>query len=228
LAAQARDRVQNQDTVPRLESVNDIQPKTADEQRRAEYFDRPGWPKLLDMPPGTVGIVSREEPSKAPPPPGTPSPAPPTAEQLQRRQQENFRRAVCSVDAIAIGTPQSRRVLLTKSGSWLFTDLQVSIERWIVPGSLTTRTATFSFGAGTVNVAGRVLSVPGTGPRLNETAAFFLRTIKGSAGYSIFVSEQMSETIRETVSGLTFKREDFPDALASAAASCTSQDRRQR
>jgi hypothetical protein len=228
VAAQGRGRDARQDPVPRVESLSDILPKTADEQRRAQYFDLPGFAKLLDQPPGTAGIVSPEAPHMAPPPPGTP---PPTAEQLQQQQRERFRRAICALDAIAIGTPGSRRVLLNKSGTWLFTDLQVSVDRWIVPGTLTTRTATFSFSGGAVNVAGRVLSADsgrGRGPRLGETSVFFLQVIDGTASHSITAFEQMAATIREPESGLTFTREEFPNLVATAAATCTSQDRRQR
>ena len=137
---QASGLPQQREPIVRVESFEDIRARPGEEQVRAAIFDREGQP-LRERP----NIY--EGPAEIPLSPGEP----PKPLLRQRRLHD----AVCGAEAVVVGYPTSKRVLLNRSETALFTDFTFEVGQWLRPGRLGPSIVVSGFG-GRVIVAGKV------------------------------------------------------------------------
>jgi len=162
-------------SVPTVASLNELEPRTIDQELRAKYFDRlPYGPPLR----AENQIVLQPTEALPPAPPGEaptfdPADAP--------------RNRVCPRDAIVIGRATAGAPYLTASRTSLFSDFQVEVDGWIKPMSRSEKNITASTVGGRAIVSGRSVEVRGTAamPTLQELAIFFLDQIPQTDSFEI-------------------------------------------
>lgn len=150
-------------------SMSNLRAKTDDEKARALFFDRHGadpvkvGERRVTLP-GTPG---------PPLPPGAPVPT-----------YDDFLRVLsCSGERIALGRAQERAVHLNQKETFLFTDYDVDVERWLRPddphGAPSLK---LSVSGGRVTIGGRRTTVD-DGKPLDPAKRYilFLKQIPGSS-----------------------------------------------
>jgi hypothetical protein len=160
----------------RVQGFDDLLPRTADEIRRADYFDDDRDRKLIDLW-GAKGLSisgAGDPPTLdvSPPPAGTPD--------------ETLRDSVCRSAAVVMGHTVARRTLLTSGKSSLFTDYSIAVQRWFRPRDETEKSIILSFPGGEVELDGKVLRLD-IGPRLpvlhlRQDYILFLRELGNRRG----------------------------------------------
>ena len=154
--------------VPRVKSMADLAPKTAEERAQARFFSAYGHDKLV---PGaaTEQIVDRFAAHPYPIPAVTYS--------------EFVTEVACSAKVILVGVAKPTRVLLNSRGSFLFTQYTVAVEQWIAPAGHGPGSITVLTPGGQVSINGQ-LTVAQAGiditPDLRHM--FFLDRIGGTSG----------------------------------------------
>jgi hypothetical protein len=149
-----------------VKSKADLRAKTDDEKARAKFFDRYGADPLE---PGDTAVIGPGTP--APPiPPGVPLP---TVDQF-------LEHLACSPQMVVLGRAEHRATRLNQRESYLFTDYDVDVERWLRPEQ-GTASLKLSVSGGRVTIAGRP-TVAGAQDPLDPTKRyiFFLQHIPGS------------------------------------------------
>ena len=156
-----------------VKSMSDLRAKTDDEKARALFFDRYGADRLEA---GDSRVIL---PGTPPPPPlpGTPLPT----------YDEFLRRLSCSAETIALGRAQVRAVHLNQKETFLFTDYDVDVERWLRPDDPhRAPSLKLSTSGGRVTIGGIPTST-GDGQPLDPTKRYilFLKQIPGSAYFTL-------------------------------------------
>jgi hypothetical protein len=134
-----------------VSNFSELRARDADEQIRAALFDWEGGRPLRERPniiegPGMPMFIPRG-------PDGTDPPAKPPAPHRQSVLQD----VICSADAVVTGQVTSKRVLLNKSETALFTDFTFVVDQWFRPARLSPALVVSEFG-GKVNVEGQVFT----------------------------------------------------------------------
>jgi len=175
--------LQTPDAVQRVTHVSELRARTSAERARAEFFDMLFSPfSVLEH--EHVGIFPERGltitlPPQPPPPPGEPAPPPSPPE----TDADRISALACRSEIIIVGHPESQRALLNKSETFLFTDFEVAVERWIRPAGTVARTVSVSLAGGQVEVAGRLLTATYDPlPKLRQPYVFSLRKLPDSAG----------------------------------------------
>lgn len=149
-----------------VKSKSDLRAKTDDEKARAHFFDRYGAEPLQ---PGDTAVIGPGLP--APPiPPGAPVP---TYEQF-------LQYLGCSAPVVVLGRAEERATRLNQRETFLFTDYQIEVERWLRPehGAPSLK---LSVSGGRVTIAGKRTIAGGQEPLEPTTRyIFFLQHIPGS------------------------------------------------
>lgn len=163
---QARTSTPREARSPSVKSKSELRARTDDEKARARFFDRYGADPLE---PGDTVVVGPGTP--APPiPPGVPLP---TVDQF-------LERLACSTQLVVLGRAEQRATRLNQRETYLFTDYDVEVERWLRPehGAPSLK---LSVSGGRVTIAGRP-TIAGAQDPLDPTNAyiFFLEHIPGS------------------------------------------------
>ena len=156
-----------------VNSMSDLRARTDDEKARALFFDRYGADRLKA---GDSRVILPGTPA-APPPPGAPVPT-----------YDGFlQRLACSAEVIALGRAQVRAVHLNQKETFLFTDYDIDVERWLRPddphGAPSLK---LSISGGRVTIGGIPTST-GDGKPLDPTRRYilFLKQIPGSAYFTL-------------------------------------------
>jgi hypothetical protein len=204
------------DKSPSVKSKSDLKAKTPDEHSRAKFFDRYGTDPLE---PGDS--VSTLPGSPLPPfPPGVPLP---TYEQFVQR-------VTCASPLIVVGHAQRRGVLLNEKETYLFTDYDVTVERWLRPehGAPSLR---MSVSGGRVNIGGKPTVAGAKEPlEASRQYIFFLQHIPGSGSLTP-LRPPVTEGIRwvqafpdaqllPELAGSSVRLETFADDIARLSNGC--------
>jgi hypothetical protein len=168
-ASQESHRAQSTGPEARGQSVrakSDLRATTDDERARAKFFDRYGA-ELLE--PGDTAVVGPGLP--APPiPPGSPVPT----------YDHFIQHLACSTRLVVLGRAAERGVHLNQRETYLFTDYDVEVERWLRPehGAPSLK---LSVAGGRVIIAGAP-TIAGAQAPLSPTKRyiFFVEQIPGS------------------------------------------------
>lgn len=149
--------------------MSELTARTPDEKARATFFDKYGGPEPIE--PGTTTVTPPGH-GVPPLPPGAP---PPT-------YVDFLLGLVCDKDAVVLGRPKLRKVLLNERQSYLFSEYDVAIERWLYPTGHGRDSITISLPGGRAHVRG-VPIVVGHGRPLDPSRRyiFLLTRIPGSA-----------------------------------------------
>ena len=154
--------------VQSVKSKSDLRAKTDDERARAAFFDRYGGGDPLE--PGDAWVRG----------PGTPPPLllPPGARLPSYEQFVKY--LACSTQLVALGRAEERAVHLNQRETYLFTDYDVDVERWLRPehGAPSLK---LSVSGGRVRIGGKLTSAV-DGKPLDRTKRYilFLQPIPGS------------------------------------------------
>jgi hypothetical protein len=158
------------DQIQALERFDDLKPQTPGERRLAEYYDEDsgfnleqmwnaGWNREGIRIVNHGGIIQDVVSSPVP------------------SESEIVRNRICAATIIVFGRAVSRRALLNKSLSWLFTIYSIDVDEWVYPSS-GGRSLQFSTKHGEVLVDGTIVRTELSGtpvPRvpLREDGVFF-------------------------------------------------------
>lgn len=198
-----------------MESLRAVGPE---DTAKARYFNRYGAAVL--RPGDWTGVGSEPPPVVAHPDEPLPSYA------------AFVKELVCSRDAVLVGNVTSSRTLLNGDGTFLFTDYDIAVERWLYPHTNAAVTISIAVAGGIVRVAGqRVTAIGGRSLDLSEGYLFFLVAIPESSSFTprgrpIRVHDGKPSEVHESVlpielRGNAVSLASFVDALAVAGASCT-------
>ena len=149
-----------------VKSKSDLRARTDDEKARARFFDRYGASPLE---PGDYAVIGHGTPLP-PIPPGAPRP---TFDQL-------LEHLTCSTQLVVLGRAEQRAVHLNQRETYLFTDYDVHVERWLRPEH-GAPSLNVSIDGGRVTIAGRP-TIAGAEDPLPPTQRFIflLQPIPGS------------------------------------------------
>jgi len=211
------------EAIPLVADFQALAAVTPEEKARAAYFDRAGQP-LLEQPPGAVIEFPGLPVVLAAPPPGAP---PPTRQDNMRAFEASVATGVCRADAVAVGQLTPVRVLLNLSGTWLFTDYSIAIERWLRSNGVETsrKPVIAGLSGGHVRVGERILSttVSGGGPVTGERMVLHLCLVQGKTALVLCGSTSLRE---DTISGdpypVSLAREEYLRVLERASTTCSS------
>jgi len=225
----ARAQPQDSTTAPRethvrsVKTMADLRARTDDEKVRAVYFDRYGSFRLK---PGD----SRAILPGTPPPPLPPGASLPTFEQF-------LQRLACSGERIVLGRAEERAVHLNQRETFLFTDYDVAVERWLRPDDPHgAPSLNLSVSGGRVTIGGRPTSaVDGKPFERTRRYIFFLQRIPGSTYLtptrpSLADGERWSSAIPDVslipeTSAETVRFDSLANDLARLGRTCTPADR---
>jgi hypothetical protein len=170
----ARGQSQDPTAAPRdmpmrsVKTMADLRASTEDEKVRALYFHRYG---AFPLKRGDERFIL----------PGPPVPPPPPGVGLPTYEQF-LQRLACLGEQIVLGRAEERGVHLNQRGTFLFTDYDVAVERWLRPDDPRgAPSLKLSVSGGRVTVGGRSTTAEGGKP-LDRTRRyiFFLQQIPGS------------------------------------------------
>jgi hypothetical protein len=153
----------------KVKSPEELRAKTPSQQGRAIFFDQPGA-SVWQLSPGDRMIIIGE-----PPDPSAPDVPWPGAGPSSPRPPVDPRRArICNSDAVVVGLVISSEVLLNKSETFLFTDINIQVKHWVRPAS-GYGTILVSVIGGAVELAGRVIRTEAVAvPPLNQPRVWYL------------------------------------------------------
>jgi len=145
--------------VQSVKSKSDLRARTDDEKARAKFFDRYGADPLE---PGDYTVTL----PGTPPPPIPPGAPRPTFDQL-------LEHLACSTQLVVLGRAEQRAVHLNQRETYLFTDYDVHVERWLRPehGAPSLKV---SVDGGRVTIAGRP-TIAGAEDPLHPAKRFIFR-----------------------------------------------------
>jgi hypothetical protein len=204
------------DKSPSVRSKSELKAKTPDEHSRAKFFDRYGSEPLE---PGDSSVAL----------PGSPLPRFPPGVPLPTYEQF-VQRVTCASPVIVVGRAQQRGVLLNEKETYLFTDYDVSVERWLRPehGAQALR---MSVSGGRVKIGGKP-TVAGAKEPLEASRQYilFLQHIPGSGSLTP-VRPPVTEGIRwvqvfpdvqllPELAGSSVRLEIFADDIARLSNGC--------
>jgi hypothetical protein len=161
-----------------VKSKSDLRARTDDEKARAEFFDRYGGEPLE---PGDAWVRG----------PGTPLPPFPPGARLPTYEQF-LESLACPTPLVALGRAEQRAVHLNRRETYLFTDYDVAVERWLRPEQAAP-SLKLSVSGGRVRI-GRKLTSAEDGRPLDPTKRYilFLQPIPGS-GFLTLVRTPLAE-----------------------------------
>lgn len=146
-------RGRHPEPIPVVSDFSELRARPGDEQIRAVLFDGPHWsgrplrdrPKLVDGP--GFPMILPAPPEGVDPPLRPPAPS----------RQSVLREAICAADAVVSGQVTSKRAVLNKSETGLFTDFTFVVDQWLRPSPLSPSIVVSEFG-GKVAVGGQVFT----------------------------------------------------------------------
>jgi hypothetical protein len=201
---------------PSVKSKADLRARTGDEKARAKFFDRYG---AFPLEPGDVRAIG----------PGLPAPPLPPGARVPT-YEEFLGFLACSAPLVALGRAEERATHLNQRETYLFTDYDVDVERWIRPrdGAPSVK---LSVSGGRVTIAGRP-TIAGDHDPLDpmKRYLFLLQPIPGSGSLTptrppLADGDPWSPAIRdlslipETASE-TIRLDSVADGLARLGRAC--------
>ena len=176
-AQQREPRASLPQEIEEVRSLDDIRPRTLDERTRAKHFryESPNKvsayeSRIVSLGPVDVGLT-------APPPPRV-STTPPDP-------LERWRKKVCISPAVILGQPISTKTFLNEQETFLYTNYEIAIERWIRPTSNSALIVASKLG-GAVRVNGKLLSYStGFAIETGKLYILFLRQIPNTKFFEI-------------------------------------------
>ena len=149
----------------------DLRARTPEERAKATFFERVDRERLKPGHSISIGGIMRPVP-----PPGL---AAPTYEAF-------LREVVCRGDALIVGTAAPKDVLLNVNESFLFTEYEIAVRRWLSPGREGAPTVVLSMEGGRAIVGGRLTETTIGTPIVPETEYLLvLRRIPGAQGFAL-------------------------------------------
>jgi len=219
LAVGARGAGQSQQTVdasqrpPLPEWMLDYLPKTTEERAKAAFFDADGSSLLR------LGIEALRL-SCGPGMSGEPTPYLEFTTQL-----------ACGDDAVVLGTPTRSAVRINNRGTWLYTEHEFHVRRWVYPALETTTEIEVLTHGGTLNVGGQTTTVSAGEPlEARKEYLVFLKRVPGTRAFSLtrrglIDTDGWADRLQMAVLPYELEHGDVPldrfiDDLAIAAGNC--------
>lgn len=201
---QSEKAAQPPDSAPRVGYIADLRARTPEERTKAKFFDRESGERLT--PGRSVSIGGVLHPA---PPPGAPAPT-----------YETFlRQVLCRGDALVVGTATPQKVLLNCTETFLFTEYDVTVTRWLYPTRDGAPTIRLSVEGGRAVVGGRLTEATiGTPPVPGNEYLFMLRRIPDTQGFTIARKPVSSkESLQAGLSRFSLPAEVAADAVTFAS-----------
>ena len=199
--------------VPKVASLDELQPKTDEDRAKARLFDGQG---SFPIEPGLV-VVSRIT-------------SPSSAEKEVPPYGDFLRRLVCDGRTLVLGTSRPRRVMLNNTRTYLFTAHDLLVERWVSPLPERPDRVELLTAGGQAEVDGQFTSVGGGRFEAETRYLFFLSMVPGTSSWTLGGSAVKADSAwaraldRGTLPGELTRGEiafdQFVDDLQAVAATC--------
>jgi hypothetical protein len=164
-------------TLQKISTLSDLQPRTIEQNARAVYFDLSpiwGYPEVTK--PGIYGPVIVVEQGGSP------------GERTTIDEERSA--AVCGSDVVVVGRIVASTAFLNRSRNGLFTDYEINIDEWIVPrgGFGTSRRVIVSSQWGSVLLNGQLLSSHDRPLPVGWRGVFFAKRVNDNVGLVLDIS----------------------------------------
>lgn len=191
----------------------DYLPKTPEDRAKAAFFDADG-PWLLRLGFNVTRTSCGGGISDEPTP-----------------YQEFATGLACGYDAVVLGTPTPSAVRINNRGTWLYTEHEFHVRRWVYPALETTTEIEVLTNGGTLNVGGQTTTVSAGEPlEARKEYLIFLKRVPGSRAFSLtrrglIDTDGWTDRLQIAVLPYELQHGDVPfdrfvDDLAIAAGRC--------